>query len=433
MSESQTTLRERVIKFGTWLFLVFIFAIIVISFGMPDVIGTSSRIDAYNAAKIDGEYLTKAEVSEYQKRLEERMMQNMKNVDAKTRKMLDDMTRGRALDEAIEGKLYRQVLARAGYTPTSSSEPKILANFYKKQFSDYIVNGRLDKERLNEFLSQRRLTLDQIGQGWLRDYGPSRASEMLQGTTYASDFAILDDVRFASTQNSYQIVGFDQGTRDKALRAKFVATEADIQNKFKTEFLSKDPKAVLDAAKRETIKATLFNEKKAALEKEFMQTLTTAARSGIAQVAAAGGTKVISIADAGLNTDLDSKKGKDFAALSLSALSQSDVFVKQRLSAPLGQVIGPVDAGGFTYFFTVTARKSATLPQGNAYSKLEKSAKDELAKTKDLPKDVSYDKTWESTSRTNYASVLTAALELHRGSVRIIRYNKQAAGQGGAD
>jgi len=49
MSETEATLREKIIKFGTWLFLMFIFLIIVISFGMPDVIGTSSRLDAYHA------------------------------------------------------------------------------------------------------------------------------------------------------------------------------------------------------------------------------------------------------------------------------------------------------------------------------------------------------------------------------------------------
>ncbi len=424
MSQSEVTLREKIIKAGTWLFLMFIFAVIVISFGMPDVIGTSSRIDAYNAAKVGSEYLTKGEVSEYQKRMEERMMQNMKNVDDKTRKMLEEMTRGRALDEAIDRKLFTQMMNRAGFVPTSSSEPRILANFYKKQFGEFIVNGKLDKERLNEFLGQRRLTLDSVGRSMLRDYGPAKAYESLQGASYASDFAVLDDARFAATQNSYRIVAIDQATRDKQLRAKFNVSDADIQNKFKTEFLSKDPKSVLDTAKRETIKATLFNEKKAALEKDFTASLALAAKNGIESVAGLAGGKVIAIEDVGLATDLDGKKGKDFAAVTLSPLSQSDVFVKQRLSANAGQVIGPVEAGGFTYFFTVSKRNAAALPQGNAYAQLDKGAQGALAQTKNLPKDVSYEKLSESAGRTNYGSVLTAALELQRNSVRIVRYNR---------
>lgn len=424
MSQSEVTLREKIIKAGTWLFLMFIFAVIVISFGMPDVIGTSSRMDAYNAAKVGSEYLTKGEVSEYQKRMEERMMQNMKNVDDKTRKMLEEMTRGRALDEAIDRKLFTQMMNRAGFVPTSSSEPRILANFYKKQFGEFIVNGKLDKERLNEFLGQRRLTLDSVGQSMLRDYGPAKAYESLQGASYASDFAVLDDARFAATQNSYRIVAIDQATRDKQLRAKFNASEADIQNKFKTEFLSKDPKSVLDAPKRETIKATLFNEKKAVLEKEFTESLSQAAKAGVEPVAARSGGKVITIEDAGIATDLDSKKGKDFATVTLSPLSQSDAFVKQRLSAPVGQVIGPVEAGGFTYFFTVSKRNAAALPQGNTYAQLDKGAQGALAQAKNLPKDISYEKLAESTGRTNYGTVLTAALELQRNSVRIVRYNR---------
>lgn len=423
MSESVVTLREKLVKFGTWIFLVFLFAIIVFSFGMPDFMGSSSRMDAYNAAKVGNEYLTKAEVSEYQKRIEERMMQNMKGLDEKNRKLFEDMAKGRALDEAIDRKVFTQILSRAGYVPTSSSEAKILANFYKKAFGEYIVNGKLDTERLNEFLTQRRLTLDQVGRNMLHDYGPQKAYEMLQAAGYASDFAVLDDMRFAATQNSYRVVAIDSANKDKALRAKFNPSEQEIQDKFKTEFLSKDAKAVLDQPKRDTIKATLFNEKRANLEKDYTASLAQASKGGIEAVATAAGTKTITLTDVGLATDLDAKKDKEHAAVSLTALGQSDMFVKQRLSAPVGQVVGPVDAGGFTYFFTVTGRKSTGLPAAPAYTKLENGSA-EAAKIKDLPKEITFDKTFDTAGKNNYGQILTAALEIHRNNIRIVRYNK---------
>ncbi len=424
MSDTTATLREKIVKAGTWTFLAFIFIIIVFSFGMPDVLGTKSKIDAYNAAKVGSDFLTKGEVAEYQKRLEDRMSQNMKGLDEKSRKMFEDMTRGRALDEAIDRKVFTQLLSRAGFVPASSTEARVLATFYKKQFSEYIVNGKLDTERLNEFLGQRRMTLDQIGRNMLQEYGPAKAYEMLQGASYVSDFAALDELQFASMQNSYRIVAIDGATRDKVLRAKFNASEADIQNKFKVEFLSKDPKAVLDNSKRETIKASLYSEKRHALEKEFTQNLTQASKSGIGQVAALSGGKTVAIDDAGLSADLDSKKGKDNANVALSPLAQSDIFMRQRLSAPVGQVVGPVDAGGSVYFFTVVSRKSAALPTAADYAKLQAKASEEIAKVKNLPKDVSFDKTVESAGKSNYAQLLTAALEIHRSNIRIIRYNQ---------
>ncbi len=424
MSETTATLREKIVKAGTWTFLAFIFIIIVFSFGMPDVLGTKSKIDAYNAAKVGPDYLTKGEVAEYQKRLEERMAQNMKGLDEKSRKMFDDMTRGRALDEAIDRKVFTQLLSRAGYVPASSTEARVLASFYKKQFSEYIVNGKLDTQRLNEFLSQRRMSLDQIGRNMLQEYGPAKAYEMLQGASYVSDFATLDELQFAATQNSYRIVAIDGAARDKILRAKFNPSEADIQNKFKIEFLSKDPKAVLDNAKRETIKASLYSEKRATLEKEFNQNLTAASKAGIGQVAALAAAKVIAIDDAGLSTDLDSKKGKDNAAIALSPLQQSDIFMRQRLSAPVGQVVGPVDAGGSVYFFAVVNRKTVSLPVAAEYAKLQAKASDEVAKVKNLPKDVTFDKTAENSGKANYGQLLTAALEIHRSNIRIIRYNQ---------
>jgi len=424
MSETEATLREKIIKFGTWLFLMFIFLIIVISFGMPDVIGTSSRLDAYHAAKVGDEYLTKAEVADYQKRIEERMAGNLKGLDDKNRKLFEDMARSRALDEAIDRKIFTQMLNRAGYVPTSSAEPKILATFYKRQFGEYLVNGKLDMERLNEFLAPRRLTLEQVGRSMLREYGPAKAYEMLQRTAYASDFAILDEARFAGTQNSYRIVALDGAAKDKILRSKFTPSEKEIQDKFKAEFLSKDPKAVLDQSKRESIKATLFNERRASLEKDFAQSLGQAGKAGLAQVAAIAGARLIAIDDVGLNTDLDSKKPKDLAAISLAPLGQSDVFVRQRLSAPIGAVIGPVEAGGYTYFFSVAARKSSALPKGADYAKLQDTAATEIAKAKTLPKDITFDKLAESVGKNNYGQVLTAALELHRSNIRVIRYNR---------
>lgn len=424
MSDTEVTLREKIIKFGTWLFLMFIFTIIVVSFGMPDVIGTSSRLDAYNAARVGGEYLTKAEVADYAKRIEERMAANMKGLDDKNRKLFEDMARSRALDEAIDRKIFTQLLSRAGYVPTSSSEPKILATFYKRQFGEFISNGKLDMERLNEYLAQRRLTLDQVGRNMLQEYGPAKAYEMLQATSYASDFAVLDDARFAATQNSYRIVAVDGAAKDKILRGRFTPSEKEIQDKFKSEFLAKDAKAVLDQPKRDSIKATLFNERRGALEKDFMQSLGQAAKSGLPQLAAMAGAKVIAIDDAGLATDLDSKKAKDLAAVTLSPLSQSDVFVRQRLSAPLGQTVGPVEAGGYTYYFAVVARKSAQLPAATEYAKLANTAAAELGKAKNLPKDTTYEKTAESAGKNNYGQVLTAALELHRSNIRIIRYNR---------
>lgn len=423
MAENAASLREKIIKFGTWIFLAFIFLIIVISFGMPDFIGTSARIDAYNAAKVGNEYLTKAEVAEYQKRIEERMAANLKGLDDKNRKLFEDMAKSRALDEAIDRKVFTQMLRRAGYVPSSSAEPKILANFYKRQFSEYIVNGKLDTERLNEFLGSRRLSLEQVGRSMLQEYGPTKAYEMLQASAYASDFAILDEARFATTVNSYRIVAIDGAAKDKILRAKFIPSEQQIQDKFKAEFLSKDPKAVLDQSKRDSIRASLFNERRAALEKEFFQNLSDAGKSGLAAVAQLAQAKIISIDDAPLSADLDSKKSKEFASITLNPLAQSDVFIRQRLSANLGTVIGPVEAGGYTFYFAVTARKTVALPAAAEYPKLQSPAT-ELLKQRNLPKDVDFEKLRETTSKGNYGQVLTAALELYRTNLRIVRYNR---------
>ncbi|MBV6494171.1 MAG: hypothetical protein LDLANPLL_02197 [Turneriella sp.] len=417
---SALNIREKLIKFGTWIFLVFLFVIIVLSFGMPDFIGTSSRIDSFNAAKVGGEDLTRSEVAEYQKNIEERMAQNMKGLDAKNRKILEDMAKGRALDEAIDRKIFTQVLKEAGYTPASSSEARILATFYKRQFAEYIINGKLDTERLNEFLGKRRLTLDQVGRKMLLDYGPQKAFEMLQATNYASDFLVLDNARFASTLNSFKIVALEGAQKEKLMRQRFNPSENEIQEKFKTEFLAKDAKAKLDASKRESIRASLFNDNRGSLEKDLMAFLQNTSQKGIDALAQATNTPVININDTGLNEDLDAKKAKGITA-SLTALTQAEPFVKQRLSAPIGHLVGPITSSGYTYFFVVTMRKISALPSANAYNKIE-SAPKELEKAK-LPKEISYSTLFENAARANYGELLTAAVEIQRNSIRIIRYN----------
>ncbi len=91
-----------------------------------------------------------------------------------------------------------------------------------------------------------------------------------------------------------------------------------------------------------------------------------------------------------------------------------------------GQVVGPVDAGGSVYYFTVVSRKAATLPTSADYAKLSARASEEAAKSKNLPKDVTFEKTADNAGKTSYAQVLTAALEIHRSNIRIIRYNQTA-------
>jgi hypothetical protein len=383
-------------------------------------------MDLYNAAKIGNEFLTKAELSEYQKRIEERMGQNMQGLDPKSRKLVEDMAKGRALDEAIDRKVFSQLLGSAGFSPTSTSETKILANYFKRQFSEYMVDGKLDTVRLNEFLAQRRLSLEQIGKSMLKDYGPAKAFEMLQAATFASDFAVFDDARFASTRISLRILAIEPAAKDKLLRSRFNPSEAEIQTKFKAEFLSKDAKAVLDGPKRETIKATLFNDQRATLDKQFVQELGQASKGGIASLANAAGAKVISIDGADIASPLDSKKGKEFAAISLTPLAQSDIFLKQRLSAPIGQVVGPVDAGGFTFYFTVVDRKQPNLPTAAAYATLSGSGPDIFKKAEILSKEISYDSLLDAAAKGNYAQLLTGALEIQRSRTQILRYNQPA-------
>ncbi|MCX7633292.1 MAG: SurA N-terminal domain-containing protein [Turneriella sp.] len=421
MAETAPSLREKIVRVGTWIFLSFIFLIIVLSFGMPDFIGTSARVDQYNAARIGNEYLTRAEVADYQKQLEERMAQNLGKLDAQNRKLFEDLAKSRALEEAIERKIFTQLLSRAGFTPTSSSEPKILANFYKKQFAEFIVDGKLDTKRLNEYLSARRMSLEQVARGFLRDYGPAKAYAMLENTNYASDFAVLDEARFATTLLSYRIVAIDSSAKDKILRNRFNPTEKEIQEKFQAEFLSKDPKAVLDVAKRESIRATLFNEKRAVLEKEWFNSLSQA--RDMVQVANTTTSKFIALDNVTLPDYLVSKKGKD-VQVGLMPLAQSDFFLRQRLVAPLGKVLGPVEAGGYTYFFAITNRSTSPLPTAEDYRKADFDPNKAFAGKK-LPQEAEKEKLAQNLGKNTQNQLLTAALEIYRNSVRIERYKRE--------
>lgn len=423
MAKSEGFLKEKLIKFGTWLFLVFIFVLIVLSFGMPDFMGTSARIDQFHAAKVGDEYLTKGEVSDYAKQIEERMAQNLKGMDEKNRKLIEDMAKGRALGEAIDRKLFSQLLKSAGFTPTSSSEGKILANFYRRQFSEFIVNGKLDTERLNEYLGQRRMNLDQVGRNMLQDYGPSRAYEMLQNTAYVPDFALLDNVRFLATKNSYRIVAISSIDKDKRLRARFNPTEKEIQDKFKAEFLAKDPKAILDGSKRESIKAMLFTQHKSALGNEFLQMLKDAGKAGMQSLAQKAGVPVLALENVELSADLDQKKGKQASAVSLAALAQSDIFVRERLAVSLGQVVGPIETAGFTYFFAVSARVLPDLPSVTEYAQWKKTIPETIAPVVAKQKEIQYDRIVNSLGQSNSAQILMTALEIQRSQTRIVRYN----------
>jgi len=350
----------------------------------------------------------------------------MKDLDDKNKKFFESYAKSQALDRAINQKVFGQIINLTGFTPHESSEPLILAYYYKKALPDYIKDNKIDFARLDEELSRRNQSRIMLEKSALKEVSSSRAYETLRSLSFVTDLELLDAAKLATTNFSYRVIGIDQTGKDKMIRDSFIPDEKAIQDKFKTEFLSKDPKSILDNPKRESIKTTLFNERKPTLERDLIAKWQKMAQGNLSidQLGATLGQRIIVLNDISLTADLDAKKGTDKTLPSLAALTQSDQFAKLRATAALGQLVGPIETGGSVYFFTVTTRKIPELPAASSY-KQALQLKEALQKAKVSTSDFSLDGQTSQGSERAFNNSLNNIIELYKSRVRIIRYIKE--------
>lgn len=258
---------EKLFKWVSYAFLVFLVGIIILTFGMPSFIGSAASSEKFLAAKIADEVITRKEV------------QNMKNYLTRLPQFQsfasqESFLTKYALDYLVSEKLQEVMQKQSGFYPLTDARHTIIAKYLKENFKEYQTNEGFDFPRFEkEFLKPRRIGFPLIESEAVRDTVRVNR-QLLDKLETASNYELSDMAELQNTKVSYDILVFSPEEKKKALKTAMNISENDIQEKFKKDYLSKDKNDKLTDLKREAITQAILNEKKSDMEKAWLNKLS---------------------------------------------------------------------------------------------------------------------------------------------------------------
>ncbi|MCB1145902.1 MAG: SurA N-terminal domain-containing protein [Leptospiraceae bacterium] len=403
-------IREKIFKGASYIFMTLMLLLIVISFGMPDFISSSAESSRLNAAKVDGQSVSLREVGILRNRM-------MEQYGADVSDAIRPMIEKQALEQAIYRKLFEIIVSDFQLYPTGKDANKVLAQFYKDNFQDFIVDGKFDFKKLDEFLGQRGNSRIEFEQSFLSDTALNRGQTLLQGSSIASQYDIIEGLRAEQTTVSFSAVILEPNQKNDWLTKNLNISEKEIQERFAKDYLSKDPKDTLSAIKREAIEKSIMNDKKPELEKTWVEDLIKKSNS-LESLAALTGTKVYKWENLSIQKSFEQNKpagAPNFASLDTNPQFQSALF-----TAETGKLQKPIIEGERTVFFVINKRNISSLPQVQKLVTDKELLKSTIASIAD------YDNRENTNKSKRYQEAFGIMMENFKANVQIVRYMNDA-------
>ncbi|RME93230.1 MAG: hypothetical protein D6767_01445 [Candidatus Hydrogenedentota bacterium] len=353
MSETKNV----ILKWGSYIFMGFLVILITISFGMPNFISTSATADRFISAYVGDQVITRRELV----RVKNNYIRNRfggQNLPEMQQKFLESSI----LEQLIFNRIMLIFAREYGFYPGAKARKRIVAKFLKKNHADYLVGSKFDFERFQrEFLQPNQLTLSEYESILAQEKTLTRLDSTLRSEAPVSDYQILAELQKKETVYSVMVLAITPQKKNELLEKKVRVTPAEIYDRFKKDYLSKDKKAKLNKTKREAIEALLKNEKRPKVEKEWMDSLNQFAQAGnIASLQFAAGTQFVTIQDINLSESLNSKKPP--TAPDLSSLESDDSFLANVFSNNTQTIFGPLRKNGNIFFYKIISFKKSDLP-----------------------------------------------------------------------
>ena len=358
---------SKLYQWATYFFIGFFILLIIVAFGMPDFIGTSATSDRYIAAKIGKEVVTRKEVVFFRDDLIRRSFQG---------KQVPENLKGyffsQGLERAINYKVFLILSRESGLYPTRSMTNKIVANYLKKNYSQFNTENGFDLNKFKtDVLENYRISLIDIEKQAIWQYALGKNEQLFSQMATINNSELEDKILLSKTKLSLDILVINEASKKSIFMKAMKITEKDIQSKFKADYLSKNKKDRLTKLKREAIKESIYKMREQKQEQIFNKEINEIKGSSIAKLYSRYQGKKISIS----NYTLDKK----LAAVSkdkmtdLNPLETSNMFLNNLISVKINQVVGPIIVGKNTYFFAVRNRH---IPNASFISKEAKKMKD---------------------------------------------------------
>ena len=385
---------------------------------MPDFISTAGEPDRYLAAKVGDEILTKSQVSRIQANYIRQYFQG-ENLSPEMRKQFENQI----FNQLIQNKVRLLMMKEIHFFPIDRSKRRIMANYLKENFSSYFSDVSQNYEKFNnEILKRNQINYSDLEANVVDDYTSQHGQEFLRDIRLVSSPEKILRWFVSQTKISYEIAVLDQPATDALLKQRIIITQADVQKKFKKDYLSKDPKAKLTAIKREAIQNSLFNERKKKAGKELTKELENfASKNPLRSVTSKYRLKLYSILNVPLSESIDSKKPT--GTPSLSNLDKSKKFQEFLAFSKEGESkVLNIKEQDTIYLIRITKKtrpyvKQKPLNSLNDILKQKDSMQEFLEQKKEELSDIK-----KNTSEKYNSKVLNISIELKKSQIKIKRF-----------
>ncbi|MDH4199842.1 MAG: SurA N-terminal domain-containing protein [Spirochaetia bacterium] len=370
---------EKLFKWISYGFLVFLVGIIILTFGMPSFIGSAANSEKLLAAKVADEIITRKEV------------QNMKNYLLRLPQFQsfasqESFLTKYALDYLVSEKLQEVMQKQSGMYPLSDARHTIVARYLKENFKEYQTNDGFDFPRFEkEFLKPRRLGFAVIENEAVRDMVRVNR-QLLEKFEMVSSYESSDMEELENTKVSYDILVFTPDEKKKILKSMTNISEKDIQEKFKKDYLAKDKNDKLTEMKREVITQALINEKKTETEKKWLSTLNQEIKTDtLPQLNKKYGGFFVHLHEVSLNTEFSSVEKN--SKINFSLLENYEPFILSMTNGS-NKIQGPWDIEDNLFIVSVgnliqTGKNTPVKPVGNIEDEIKTANKNSASQVMD--------------------------------------------------
>ncbi|MCS6983559.1 MAG: SurA N-terminal domain-containing protein [Leptospiraceae bacterium] len=399
--------KEKVVQVVSGLFMGFIVLLIVIAFGMPDFITSSAEAKRSLMAQVGDLPIYPYDVGRHKEAILNRFGQE--NIPDSLRSYVESQ----ALESAIQEKLFYLLTRETRFLPRGEARQNILARFYRENLTAFMKDGKFDFAAFEATLGRQNRSRIDFDNKVVDEAAMSTLERLLRDISFSSRFEDLDFLQLQKARIELRLLALQDSRRQELILKRVPVEEAEIQEKFRRDYLSKDPKEKLTSLKREAIVRQIQNEKKGAAEEKFLAELSRCRT--LNEVKNLVQERIIELKDISPIENWDAKKPQNYP--SLIALQKSDTLLHHLFRDSKDMI--RLHAAGTTYFVEILKLSWPSYPSGREI--IEKEKKGEKALTDELVAELEKEKK----GLRHYNVLFASTMDLLRQKTSIRRYRQR--------
>lgn len=348
---------NRVFKIVSYIFFIFIIAIIVIQFGMPNFIGGAADANRFKAAQLGKEVISRRDVARARDNIVYQQFQGQQVPAA-----MEEQIKSYALDQLIEQKRLLILSQKIGMYPESQVSPKLVKNYLNENFSSYKTLNGFDFERFEkEILVPNKISLNQLTKEAENVYALTATMDMFRDIAIVPNDRIEDWTMLKQISYSLSVAYFDYPSLRKLLTKQVKPKE--IQEQFVAKYLKDNPKEKLTDVIRDAIVKGIVDERLPDFEKTWKQQLQKdSSVLSLSAIAKKNNGNLLRLNNISAEKGMQASSAQELPA-NVLLLEKNPNFLAEVFQAEKGKVLGPWESEGTTFLVVVNDRSLPNFSQ----------------------------------------------------------------------